>query len=977
MDEEFKVKFTIDMGDANKKVAKFKEDLKSTEKMQVAPKIGDIGRDMNKVFRNIRQQNNAMQKNLFWSKEKKVEFHNFFKDLENRAYSSLEGIEKKYSSLAEQLSVMEQKKVDLKAQLTLKDVEAEDLRHAIETEMAKADVKGGSWEDLVKMKQEYDRATSMLASARKGAEQALASGDMADYKSWQSDIQKILSYRADIEKSMNNFQPGEMYNPDGKDYEKISQLQAKYDEVVKEAEQLDKELQKLESNPAFKNKSQELQKLGADYKQIVNDLQMNPMEANFQSEDLQRMNSDAQNLSNNLRRSGRELSANTALTEKWQKMMSRLKSRLMFSFVSLINPANVLRSVWSGFSEQNKEVANTFKMISQNLIKVLEPAIRRIADWFFKIMQYVNVFTKTWFGVDLFDKSVLSSEKTKENMEKMNQLSASFDELNVFKEEEQDTSDTDVVDTSGLADPGSLKDLENWAKTKGKWIGDALNWALENPLGAAGIALGAYFGTKLIAGLAGKGISKLIGNIFKGSAAKTGVEAGGSFLGGIFGKTLYKGAGAWGTKTAVTVGKALGGVALVAGGAAGAITTAVKAGSNWQDLSTGAKIGTQALQGVFSAATGLGAVLLGASGPVGWGIALGTFAVSAAIGMAQTQDGIDSVKKETERLAEAQQTAVEANNAYLQATNDLATTMTNLEQLEQATGLSGAALDEQVRNGTLSVQNMTAAQLQVYNAYIQNQQAIENLKAATEQKKEADHQAELQSLKTEAANAIEADSYDNLREKVVQAWQEGSISAEEAGDILSRTLANADDETQRTFGESIPEEIRTAFNPDEYESGWRKFGNNFKNMMNDLGKWFSDLWGGIKSWWNGLWNKNDVPQPNTPSTDTQAQAMSYNVPSYDVGTNYVPNDQLAMVHKGEAIIPAKYNNPSYMNNSNPQMQQTIAAMNGEISALRTLLSKGIPVSGTFVQRGSDLYATVEKAKNRRGTQPISNAAFAR
>ncbi len=29
--------------------------------------------------------------------------------------------------------------------------------------------------------------------------------------------------------------------------------------------------------------------------------------------------------------------------------------------------------------------------------------------------------------------------------------------------------------------------------------------------------------------------------------------------------------------------------------------------------------------------------------------------------------------------------------------------------------------------------------------------------------------------------------------------------------------------------------------------------------------------------------------------------------SFDVGTNYVPNDQLAMVHKGEMIIPAKYN----------------------------------------------------------------------
>lgn len=29
--------------------------------------------------------------------------------------------------------------------------------------------------------------------------------------------------------------------------------------------------------------------------------------------------------------------------------------------------------------------------------------------------------------------------------------------------------------------------------------------------------------------------------------------------------------------------------------------------------------------------------------------------------------------------------------------------------------------------------------------------------------------------------------------------------------------------------------------------------------------------------------------------------------SFDVGTNYVPNDQLAMVHKGEMIVPAKYN----------------------------------------------------------------------
>jgi hypothetical protein len=34
------------------------------------------------------------------------------------------------------------------------------------------------------------------------------------------------------------------------------------------------------------------------------------------------------------------------------------------------------------------------------------------------------------------------------------------------------------------------------------------------------------------------------------------------------------------------------------------------------------------------------------------------------------------------------------------------------------------------------------------------------------------------------------------------------------------------------------------------------------------------------------------------------------IPSYAVGTPYVPNDQLAMLHKGEAVIPEQYNQPA-------------------------------------------------------------------
>lgn len=47
---------------------------------------------------------------------------------------------------------------------------------------------------------------------------------------------------------------------------------------------------------------------------------------------------------------------------------------------------------------------------------------------------------------------------------------------------------------------------------------------------------------------------------------------------------------------------------------------------------------------------------------------------------------------------------------------------------------------------------------------------------------------------------------------------------------------------------------------------------------------------------------------------TAFNKIGFNVPSYDVGTDYVPNDQLAMVHEGERIIPKKYNNSQYMGN---------------------------------------------------------------
>ena len=96
----------------------------------------------------------------------------------------------------------------------------------------------------------------------------------------------------------------------------------------------------------------------------------------------------------------------------------------------------------------------------------------------------------------------------------------------------------------------------------------------------------------------------------------------------------------------------------------------------------------------------------------------------------------------------------------------------------------------------------------------------------------------------------------------------------------------------------------------------------------------------------------------------------------DVGTNYVPNDGLAYIHKGEAVIPAKYNNP-YRPEGNAKLEGAIDTLTKQVENISNMIDKGIPVTGQFTQRGNDLVATVERATNRVSNNILSQKQYAR
>lgn len=99
------------------------------------------------------------------------------------------------------------------------------------------------------------------------------------------------------------------------------------------------------------------------------------------------------------------------------------------------------------------------------------------------------------------------------------------------------------------------------------------------------------------------------------------------------------------------------------------------------------------------------------------------------------------------------------------------------------------------------------------------------------------------------------------------------------------------------------------------------------------------------------------------------------IPQYETGTNYVPNDGLAYLHQGEAVIPKKYNTPYQPDDS--RTEDAIDRLAQVVAQIEAKVDQGIPVKGEFVQRGSDLVAVVDRVNNKISNNILNNRVYAR
>ncbi len=91
-----------------------------------------------------------------------------------------------------------------------------------------------------------------------------------------------------------------------------------------------------------------------------------------------------------------------------------------------------------------------------------------------------------------------------------------------------------------------------------------------------------------------------------------------------------------------------------------------------------------------------------------------------------------------------------------------------------------------------------------------------------------------------------------------------------------------------------------------------------------------------------------------------AWAVSHGLPAFAQGTNYVPRDMVAQIHKGEAIVPARYN-PA--NGGNAELVAEIKALREEVRVLREQNNAGHQLGAMATHENTQQItrATVEAA----------------
>lgn len=559
-----------------------------------------------------------------------------------------------------------------------------------------------------------------------------------------------------------------------------------------------------------------------------------------------------------------------------------------------------------------------------------------------------------------------------------------------------------------------------WGALFGNFSGGAITglfskiggWIMKT-LGATAFGRGIIEGvTSLFTG--GGGLIATLKSVFVGHEAITAFGAWGETLGAIFAQSLL-----------AIVGIALAGFSIAKGSDKMRRNTAynvglMEAGGDEKDKKSnlGAALGT-------TAGTIAGGALAGLAigGPLGAAIGAGIGAIAGIL----TTVLSPAIEKATIKARDMNNELQKIE--YYEGQVQGATTQTNLfdEQLQllqqaldlnvqsiyeqgEKLGISRTRMDELVKateDGTFSTSMLTGSEIELAGSLTNLAEKQLHVKEVSEKLEEA--QKKLLKAQTELSIAqdVEAGNFELAAARIELAEAQGVYSTEEATAKRIQLYKRGGEEERKNLLQNLTPEQRTLmaqYNATtdkelgELSKLWQKSSDDVKkallagvgpetqsqfqqemNSIDAIIQQHQGFWQGVGDTIKEIFtfgNATTWTYNGQVKYDQELQKGKYKVQKYAVGTNYVPSDGLAYLHQGEAVIPAKYNQPYQSGMSNEErayMQQMMATMR----SLDGTMKQGIVVNGQFTQRGSDLVAVVNKTKSQTGSDLLSNVSYAR
>lgn len=298
-------------------------------------------------------------------------------------------------------------------------------------------------------------ATSELAKIQKRID-SLNAKDVKLSFQYDTTSQKIEGLQKEIEITWNPIERAKLEN-------RLDTLQQKLNALDGELTINDEDLKEAET----------------DYNFLLKELQVNPLEFDFESPSLIKFNTMIDNVLNGLKRTGEEAedtgdkidkmgkkAEGAARTSTKLNLMGRMFSQIKNTIAAAINPLNNFRKLWNKIiMADDSKFGNTFKTIGANIQTALTPVFERIAQWIINLIGYINVFVKALSGgkTDLFAKTSKSAASTAKSMKEANKQLAGFDEINDISE----SSGGKGEDSIGPIVEPNLK--EEWVKKLTEW----------------------------------------------------------------------------------------------------------------------------------------------------------------------------------------------------------------------------------------------------------------------------------------------------------------------------------------------------------------------------------------------------------------------------------------------------------------------------------------------------------------------------